>query len=150
MVAGKSRRSWRRNRSGTPALTDPSTWTDYATALAAVQAGHGDGVTYVLTKQDQFAAIDLDHCRDLVTGSVDAWAQLMLEQALHSYAEITPSGNGLRIWGTLPVNRLHRKFSLDTTATNPRSSCSALLNKALPISGSGSATGPQSRQHRYG
>ena len=24
---------------------DPSTWTDYATALAAVQAGHADGIT---------------------------------------------------------------------------------------------------------
>ena len=57
-----------------------------------MRAGHGDGVTYVLTKQDEFAAIDLDHCRDAVTGSVECWAQLMLEQALHSYAEITPSG----------------------------------------------------------
>ena len=63
-------------------VTDSSTWTDYATALAAVQAGHGDGITYVLTKQDEFAAIDLDHCRDAVTGSVEPWAQLMLEQAL--------------------------------------------------------------------
>ena len=92
-------------------LTDSSTWTDYGTALAAVRAGHGDGVTYVLTKQDEFAAIDLDHCRDIVTGSVEPWAQLMLEQALHSYAEITPSGNGLRIWGTAAGNPLHRKFA---------------------------------------
>jgi primase-polymerase (primpol)-like protein len=79
-----------------------------------VQAGHGDGVTYVLTKQENFAAIDLDHCRDAVTGSVDYWAQLMLEQALHSYAEITVGGSGLRIWGIAAGDALHRKFELDT------------------------------------
>jgi primase-polymerase (primpol)-like protein len=28
--------------------TDPSTWTMYNTALAAVQAGHGDGISYIL------------------------------------------------------------------------------------------------------
>src|SRR5262245_12199951 len=43
---------------------DPGTWTTYSTALAAVQAGHADGLTYVLTKDDPFGAIDLDHCRN--------------------------------------------------------------------------------------
>ena len=42
---------------------DPGTWSDYATALAAVQAGKADGISYVLTEADPFAAIDLDHCR---------------------------------------------------------------------------------------
>ena len=31
--------------------SDPSTWSDYATALAAVQAGHADGITYILTER---------------------------------------------------------------------------------------------------
>jgi primase-polymerase (primpol)-like protein len=114
--------------------TDPSTWTDYATALAAVRAGHGDGITYVLTKQDNFAGIDLDHCRDAVTGSVEAWAQLMLEQALATYAEITPSGSGLRIWGTATGNSLHRKFSLDT-GDDAAVELFRATNKALTISG---------------
>ena len=115
-------------------VTDSNTWADYATALAAVQAGHGDGVTYVLTKQDGFAAIDLDYCRDVVTGSVECWAQLMLEQALHSYAEITPSGNGLRIWGTATGDALHRKFELDTGDKHAVELFRA-TNKALTISG---------------
>ena len=114
--------------------TDPSTWTDYNMALAAVQAGHGDGVTYILTKEDGLAAIDLDHCRDVVTGSVEPWAQLMLEQALHSYAEITPSGNGLRIWGTAAGGSLHRKFNLDT-GDNHAVELFRATNKALTISG---------------
>src|SRR5262245_8135775 len=40
---------------------NPSTWTDYTTALAAVQAGHADGLSYVLTEDDPYGAIDLDH-----------------------------------------------------------------------------------------
>src|SRR5215467_133196 len=31
---------------------DPNTWTDYSKALTAVQAGHADGLTYILTKDD--------------------------------------------------------------------------------------------------
>src|SRR6516165_9221952 len=40
---------------------DPRTWSDYARALAAVQAGDADGISFVLTEADSFAAIDLDH-----------------------------------------------------------------------------------------
>src|SRR6516165_4327390 len=46
---------------------DPSTWSSYAAALAAVQAGDAEGLTFILTKDDPLAAIDLDHCRDLST-----------------------------------------------------------------------------------
>jgi primase-polymerase (primpol)-like protein len=71
---------------------EPDTWTDYATALATVQAGHADGITYILTKDDPFAAIDLDHCRDADTHSIDVWAQNFLDCGRHTYAEVTPSG----------------------------------------------------------
>ena len=93
---------------------DPSTWCDYATALAVVEAGQAEGVTYMLTELDGLAALDIDHCRDTDTGSVAIWAQLMLGQALHSYCEITPSGTGLRIWGTGTGDRLHKKLPLNT------------------------------------
>ena len=56
-------------------------------------------ITYVLTKDDPFAAIDLDHCRDASTGSIDSWAQKFLARSRGAYVEITPSGDGLRIWG---------------------------------------------------
>ena len=78
---------------------DPNTWCDYATALAAVQAGKADGISYVLTEADPFAAIDLDHCRHPDTGSIDVWAQNFLDAARHTYSEVTPSGEGCRIWG---------------------------------------------------
>ena len=58
-----------------------------------------DGITYVLTEDDPFAAIDLDHCRDIDTCSIDVWAQNFLEAGRASYSELTPSGAGCRIWG---------------------------------------------------
>jgi len=57
---------------------DPDTWTDYPTALAAVEAGYADGLSYVLTKDDPFGAIDLDHCRDMLC-SIDFWAQNFMQ-----------------------------------------------------------------------
>ena len=64
---------------------DPSTWSDYATALAAVQAGHADGISYMLTEADPFAAIDLDHCRHPRTHSIDMWAQNFMQSAATTY-----------------------------------------------------------------
>ena len=81
----------------------------------AVQAGNADGISYVLTEADPFAAIDLDHCRDPNTHSIDAWAQNFLDVARHTYSEVTPSGDGCRIWGlTGPdTDPVHRKFTLE-------------------------------------
>ena len=70
----------------------------------------------MLTPEDPFAAVDIDHVRDPVTGTIETWAQRLLDQANHSYVEISPSGFGLRIWGTANGEELHRKFELDTGA----------------------------------
>jgi AAA domain len=92
--------------------TDPSTWSDYETALAVVQAGRADGLSYISTPDDLFGAIDLDHCRCLETHSIDIWAQLFLERGRNTYAEVTPSGTGCRIWGLANGGPLHKKFTL--------------------------------------
>ena len=75
MEVGRSRRFRRCSPIGTPARADPSTWTNYTTALATVQAGQADGISYILTGDDPFGAIDLDHCRCTITNSIDVWAQ---------------------------------------------------------------------------
>ena len=97
-----------------------------------MQAGDADGLSYVLTEQDGLAALDLDNCRNADTGSVDVWAQWLLEQALDTYCEITPSGCGLRIWGTANGNALHRKFNLSDSAALE---LFRRTHKALTISG---------------
>jgi hypothetical protein len=93
--------------------SNPNTWSSYQEAVAAV--GAGDGISYVLTREDPFAAVDIDHVRDPITGTVESWAQRLLDQASRSYAEVSPSGTGLRIWGTASGEALHRHFTFDGT-----------------------------------
>src|SRR5262245_31212643 len=59
---------------------DPVTWCPHAEAARAVQKGLGHGIGFVLT-DTEFAAIDLDHCRDSETGVIDAWAQAIIDRA---------------------------------------------------------------------
>jgi hypothetical protein len=115
--------------------SDPSTWSDYDTALATAQAGDADGITYVLTENDPFAAIDLDHCRDIRTCSIDVWAQNFLDAGRYSYSEVTPSGNGCRIWGLADGNPLHKKFSLVIDDKEVAVELFRRARKALTITG---------------
>jgi AAA domain len=116
---------------------DSSTWCDYATALAAVQAGHADGISYVLTEADPFAAIDLDHCRHADTHSIDVWAQNFLDVARHTYAEVTPSGEGCRIWGLTGDNSvsINRKFTLEIDGKPVAVELFRRTPKALTVTG---------------
>ena len=97
---------------------DPGCWTDFATALAVVQAKQAEGLTYMLTAADPLAAIDVDHCRDRSSGGLDDWAQSLLAQAGNAYAEVTPSGSGIRIWGTAFGEALARNIRPLTVGTD--------------------------------
>jgi Protein of unknown function (DUF3987) len=116
-------------------VKDPGTWTNYATALAAVQADHGDGISYILTEADRYAAIDLDNCRDVDTHSIDVWAQNFLEAGRNSYSEVTPSGTGCRIWGLADGATLNKKFSLNIDGKDIAAELFRRTNKALTITG---------------
>src|SRR5262245_34622499 len=114
---------------------DPATWTDYATALATVQAKQADGITYILTSDDPLGAIDLDHCRCTITNSIDVWAQNYLQAAVNTYQEVTPSGEGVRIWGFTEGNPLNRKFTLKIEGKDIAAELFRRTNKALTITG---------------
>lgn len=43
-------------------------------------------------------SIDLDACRNPNTGTIEPWANYLLDGFGRSYTEITPSGCGLRVW----------------------------------------------------
>jgi len=113
---------------------DPNTWTDYPTALAAVQAGYADGISYILTKDDPFGAIDLDHCRNKLC-SIDVWAQNFMQAAVSTYQEVTPSGEGVRIWGFVDGDPLNRKFTLEIDGKQIAAELFRRTNKALTITG---------------
>ena len=112
----------------------PATWADYATALAAVQAGHADGISYILTKDDPFGAIDLDHCRCTITHR-STYGRRTFCTAVNSYQEVTPSGDGVRIWGLANGAELHRKFTLEIDGKPIAAELFRRTNKALTITG---------------
>ena len=100
-------------RTGGPASsTNPKTWTTFAEALAAYQRGGLDGIGFVLHRkkaedgkeeQGGLVGVDLDHCRDPKTGEIQPWA-LEIIRELDTYAEVSPSGAGVRLflYGALP------------------------------------------------
>ena len=86
-------------------VTNPATWSTFSAAVAAYDRDTYDGVGYVLTADDPFVGVDIDHCIG-DDGQLDPAAAYHVE-GLDSYTEITPSGRGLRIFikGKLPNGR---------------------------------------------
>jgi putative DNA primase/helicase len=123
------------------AMTDnPETWGPYADAVAAVAAGDADGIGYALLGSD-LGAIDLDKCRNPMTGEVAQWAEELHVEADGAYHEVTVSGRGTRILGTANGPSRQRRFNLNdgagielfrntkkyiTISGNARGSCAAL------------------------
>lgn len=89
--------------------TDPRTWTRFEIVRAYYLRGLCDGIGFVFTANDPFSGIDLDKCRDAITGAIAPWAQDIV-RALGSYTEITPSESGLHILvrGQLPPGTRRR------------------------------------------
>lgn len=89
--------------------TDPATWSDFATASAAVMLDDASGMGYVLTKDDGLVFIDGDHCLDAdghLLPPFDKWLPM-----LPGYCERSQSGTGLHfiVRGTLPEGCKHKK-----------------------------------------
>ena len=118
-------------------LTDPNTWCDHATAVAAVQAGHADGIAYVMTEADPFAAIELVHCRHRSTRSIDIWAQNFLDVARHTYAEVTPSGDGCLILGLTDdgTDPVHQKYTVEIDGKQVVAELCRRTPKVLTVTG---------------
>ena len=81
--------------------TDPDNWVDYSTALQAYQRERGkfDGIGFSLGAMDSLGGVDLDHC--VQGGKIEGWASENIEE-LGGYAEISPSGTGVRVFGLTP------------------------------------------------
>jgi len=93
---------------GTPAsVSDPSTWTDFETALKAYRRGGFDGIGFVLSPDDGIVCVDLDDARNGTGWKPEAMEIIRL---LNTYTEISPSGYGLHAWALakLPEGRRRR------------------------------------------
>jgi len=86
---------------GTPASsTDPATWSKYASVRSRARKGlvlNGDGIV----------CIDLDHCLD-TEGAPSPLARAVLDRCPPTYIEVSPSGDGLHVWGLGEVARGRR------------------------------------------
>jgi hypothetical protein len=83
--------------------TDPGTWGTHKDAMKS-RVGIGPG--FVLNG-DGIACLDLDHC--LVDGVPSALAARVLALNPHAYVEVSPSGDGLHVWGLAPAQRGWRR-----------------------------------------
>lgn len=81
-------------------ITDPGKWSSFEAALDYHQerSSDTDGLGFVVHGKDTVSGIDFDDCRDPQNGGIDEWAREAIEE-VPSYAEISPSGTGLRLFG---------------------------------------------------
>ncbi|MFC7966862.1 bifunctional DNA primase/polymerase [Streptomyces cinereoruber] len=93
--------------------TDPRTWGTYKSAAAS---SAGVGLGFVLSDEDDIVCLDLDHCLNPLTGRLAPWAAAILRDAGTTYVEVSPSGDGLHIWGRATVRQGRRIRRPDGTA----------------------------------
>jgi hypothetical protein len=86
---------------------DPRTW---ATFEAALDAWHRNrrvyvGLGFVFVNGGGLVGIDLDDCLT-PNGDLKAWGRGIVERFSDTYVEVSPGGQGLKIWarGSLPAN----------------------------------------------
>ncbi|MFG2292070.1 DNA primase [Streptomyces sp. NPDC048603] len=93
--------------------TNPRTWSTYEDAAAS---SAGVGLGFVLSDVDDIVCLDLDHCLNPLTGRLAPWAAAVLRDAGTTYVEVSPSGDGLHIWGRADVRQGRRIRRPDGTA----------------------------------
>jgi putative DNA primase/helicase len=83
-------------------VTNPETWGTFAEAVACFATDSNRvkpvlaGIGFVFTSADPFTGVDVDECRDAETGEVADWGAAIV-QGLDSYAEVSPSGTGVKL-----------------------------------------------------
>lgn len=84
--------------SGTEASsTDPATWTTFEAARRRFACGGYDGLGFVFANGGGLVGIDLDGCRDPISGQVAEWAREIII-AFNTYTEVSPSLTGVKLF----------------------------------------------------
>lgn len=108
-VVHRADKAPRRLNGSLASSTDPASWSSFADA-SAVAAVNPVGLGFVLNG-DGIACIDLDHC--LTDGVLDSWAAKFLVNVPRTFVEVSPSGNGLHVWGFGVVGAGRRRGNLE-------------------------------------
>jgi hypothetical protein len=99
----------------------PEQWRTLAQVVGQGPVDSAGGIGFVMTggvahEDGRLYALDLDACRDPLTGSVEAWARELVDYYGRTFTEITVSGTGLRIWiicRSFPQGLAKAKVKLD-------------------------------------
>ncbi len=96
----------RRNASS----TNPQTWRTLKECVAAMEEkpDRYAGVGRVIAADERFVGVDLDHVRNPKTGMLTQRAAEVV-RLLDSYAEVSPSGTGIKLWIRAELSRAHKK-----------------------------------------
>jgi hypothetical protein len=95
--------------------TDPITWRSHEDAYEAWLENEWSfaGVGRVIRVVEDLVGVDLDKCLNPETGELTPWATAIIER-LDSYAEVSPSGTGVKIWVKAPsITLAHVKLGLE-------------------------------------
>lgn len=120
---------------GRPASsTDSATWATFAEVRAS---SVGVGFGFVLDG-DGLVCIDLDHA--LADGELLPWAADVLEAAPATWVEVSPSGEGLHVWGFGSVER-GRRFAVPGGMVEVYGTGRYITVTGRPFAGSGRRLG---------
>ena len=76
--------------------TNPKTWGTIKQAIATAKKNGFFGIGYVFSSHDDYAGVDLDHCRKFKMAEIDPWARKIIKD-FDSYAENSQSETGVHI-----------------------------------------------------
>lgn len=79
------------------ASNQPDTWTDYATAVDALERYGYTGIGFMFVKDDGIIGVDIDHCYDPQTGVFNDVAKAIIAKQ-PTYVEFSPSGDGVHLF----------------------------------------------------
>ena len=81
------------------AVDDPLTWSTFEAVETALSQNPGrfSGIGFVFAADDPFCGIDLDNCLT-ADGQLKPWAQPAAARFFDTYAEVSPSHTGIKIW----------------------------------------------------
>jgi len=96
--SGKPTKTPKQTNGWNASSNDPSTWSSWANVEEYEKIG------FVFSANDTYCGLDLDNAIDK-DGKIKPWA-LEILTAVNSYAEISPSGRGIKIYckATLPIH----------------------------------------------
>lgn len=110
-------------------VNDPSTWGAFEHAVRACESARLNGIGFVITPNDPYTFIDLDvpHNEDERT------AQLRIYENFNTYAEISPSGQGLHIIARGGVPTGKRRGSIEVYSSQRYMTVTGNVFRNVPI-----------------